>query len=262
MNDLQLPGLRSFLGSLRAQLFLWAALPVALVLIALAFTGVYSHQSAMRRFVAERDLRLARLQAVLIQDAILHGTILSDGTGMEYYLRIAQPAEGVRSYVVDARGTVVRSLGELQPGEDLGQHPGVRWALGRTEGASEVPMPGDSPLIISAVRIETMDWWVILEEPVDEVLGTVLRLSSVIPVVALAAGLIAALSPSMWGSELSCDRCRVFLKRQHGWAGVTSLPLKVLWVASRRSCNSRAPCGRWALGSRATREGWRTTWQP
>ncbi len=47
------------LRGLRAQIVLWTILPLTLVLIGVAFTGVYSHEQAMRDLVAERDLALA-----------------------------------------------------------------------------------------------------------------------------------------------------------------------------------------------------------
>ncbi|MGD8969036.1 MAG: hypothetical protein PVI07_16135, partial [Anaerolineae bacterium] len=55
------------LRSLHVQLFLWAVLPVTLVVIALAFTGVYAHQRRMRDFVAERDLTLVRMTAHVVE---------------------------------------------------------------------------------------------------------------------------------------------------------------------------------------------------
>jgi len=48
---------------LRAQLILWTILPLTLILIGVAFTGVYSHERYMRKLVAERDQALAGLYA-------------------------------------------------------------------------------------------------------------------------------------------------------------------------------------------------------
>jgi len=74
--------MRRWFKSLQAQLFLWAILPVTFVIIALAFTGVYTHQQTMRDFVAERDLALARLTARMVEDGLAHGVVGIDGTGL------------------------------------------------------------------------------------------------------------------------------------------------------------------------------------
>jgi signal transduction histidine kinase len=51
------------LRGLRVQIVLWTVLPLTLVLIGVAFTGVYSHERAMRDLVQERDRALAEVSA-------------------------------------------------------------------------------------------------------------------------------------------------------------------------------------------------------
>ena len=55
---------------LSAQIALWTVLPLTLVLIGVAFTGVYSHEQAMRDLVAERDQALATVSASQIADQL------------------------------------------------------------------------------------------------------------------------------------------------------------------------------------------------
>ena len=52
---------------LAAQIVLWTVLPLTLVLIGVAFTGVYSHEQAMRSMVEERDRALAVVTAAEVQ---------------------------------------------------------------------------------------------------------------------------------------------------------------------------------------------------
>ncbi len=67
------------LRGLRIQIILWTILPLTLVLIGIAFTGVYSHQRSMRALVEERDRTLAQVQAALLGEVFyqraeaLHG---------------------------------------------------------------------------------------------------------------------------------------------------------------------------------------------
>jgi len=169
-------------------------LPLTLLLIGVAFVGIRSHEQAMLEFAAARDLRQTQLEAVLIRDGLLHGTILPDGTGLEYILRIAAPGSEVRLYVVDASGRVLSSLGIPEAGQNLWEHPGVRWALQRNSGTVVTELAHGERVLLSAARTEGVAWWVILEEPVDAVLGGILRFSGLVLLLALGAGVISLLT--------------------------------------------------------------------
>jgi len=56
---------------LAAQIVLWTVLPLTLVLIGVAFTGVYSHEQAMRSLVEERDQALATASAGQVREVLL-----------------------------------------------------------------------------------------------------------------------------------------------------------------------------------------------
>jgi hypothetical protein len=49
---------------------LWTVLPLSLVLIGVAFTGVYSHEQAMRALVQERDQALALVSAAQVDELL------------------------------------------------------------------------------------------------------------------------------------------------------------------------------------------------
>ncbi|HSJ58224.1 MAG TPA: hypothetical protein VLC95_13655, partial [Anaerolineae bacterium] len=55
---------------LRVQIVLWMVVPLTLVLIGVAFTGVYSHEQAMRELVQERDRALAIVSAGQVRDLV------------------------------------------------------------------------------------------------------------------------------------------------------------------------------------------------
>ncbi len=58
------------LRGLRAQIVLWTLLPLTLVLIGVAFTGIYSHERAMRTLVQDRDQALAAASAAQVRDLL------------------------------------------------------------------------------------------------------------------------------------------------------------------------------------------------
>ncbi len=56
--------------SLRTQILLWTILPLAAILIGVAYLDVNSHQRAMRDLVEERDSALARVAAARVSEAL------------------------------------------------------------------------------------------------------------------------------------------------------------------------------------------------
>ncbi len=61
---------------LRTQILLWTILPLAAILIGVAYVGVSSHQQAMREMVEERDGALARVTAARVSEVLLNRTAL------------------------------------------------------------------------------------------------------------------------------------------------------------------------------------------
>jgi signal transduction histidine kinase len=62
------------LRGLTIQIVLWTVLPLTLVLIGVAFTGVYSHEQSMQRLVQERDQALAVVNAAQASDRLQEQT--------------------------------------------------------------------------------------------------------------------------------------------------------------------------------------------
>jgi signal transduction histidine kinase len=188
--------MRRPLRSLHAQLFLWAVMPVTFAIIALAFTGVYSHQQAMRDFAAERDLALARLTARMVEDGLAHGTVNVDGSGLMAWM---QPLTGDQPglvFIVDREGRVLSHPDLAQLGRDLGDDPGMAVVLGQREGF--VILPTDDAetggaVLVAFAPVATTNWSVLVQEPVEGIVGPILRLSSLAPIVAVGAGVLSLL---------------------------------------------------------------------
>ena len=185
--------MRHWLRSLHAQLFLWAVLPVTFVVIALAFTGVYAHQQAMRDFVIERDLALARLTARMVGDGLAHGIVGADGSGLSVWMPPDTDDQPGAVIVVDSQG---RALSHPDPGRigvDLNADPGVAEALQRRYGAFIVTDEAAGPTVVAFAPVVGTGWVVLVQEPVEELIGPILRLSSLAPIVAIGAGVLSLL---------------------------------------------------------------------
>jgi signal transduction histidine kinase len=185
--------MRRWFRSLQAQLFLWAILPITFVVITLAFTGVYAHQQTMRDFAAERDLALARLIAQRVEDGIAHGVVDFDGAGLTPWMsRMVEDRVGT-VIVVDCEGTVLAHPDAQRVGDTLRAHPGVTAALAQREGAVVVPGDDGQSELVAFAPVTGTDWLVLVQEPVGELIGPILRFSSLGPIVAVGAGLLSLL---------------------------------------------------------------------
>jgi len=176
---------------LEVQLWLWAVLPLTLVLVAVTFTGVYSHQHAMRDFVAERDAAMANLYARQIEDGLAHGAVYLDGSGLGLIVRDARIGKRGVIYVVDTGGHALIHPDSATVGTDLSASPTVRQAMGALSGTVEGRLADGVETIASFATVGETHWRVIVEEPVADVIVPILRFSSLVPVLVAAAVILS-----------------------------------------------------------------------
>jgi signal transduction histidine kinase len=185
--------MRRWYRSLYAQLFLWAILPVTFAIVAVAFTGIYGHQQTMRDFVAERDLDLVRLGGRIIEDGLAHGTVASDGAGLAEWFAGMLREDVLDLMVVDSQGRVLAHPDEELVGADLHADLGVAAALEQSEGSIIIPDKDEELVLVAFAPLEVVDWVVIVSEPVEGLIGPILRFPTLAPIAAGAAGLISLL---------------------------------------------------------------------
>lgn len=176
---------------LEVQLWLWAILPLTLVLVAVTFTGVYSHQQAMRDFVAERDSTMASLYARQIDDALAHGSVLLDGSGLALVVQDARVGERGVIYVVDEQGHALYHPAPAVIGDSLLSNPAVRQAVGALSGTVDGRFPDGTETLASFATVGETRWRVLVEEPVADVIVPILRFSSIVPILVAAAVLLS-----------------------------------------------------------------------
>ena len=169
-------------------------LPFTFVIIALAFTGVYAHQRAMRDFVADRDLSLARLAARIVADGLAHGVVSPDGEGLSAWMPPLFENQPQTASLIVVNGT-----GEILAHSDSQEEPvvpsnlGITQALQQREGFVIVPTDQHGPLLVTFAPVAGTDWEILVREPVDEIVGPILRLSSLAPAVAVGAAVVSLL---------------------------------------------------------------------
>ncbi len=183
-----------WIRSLQAQLFLWAVLPLTFALIAVAFTGVSAHQRTMQSFVARRNLALARLMAQSVESGLAHGFLDPAGKDLTTWFSplLDNPQEQATLVVVDDQGRALFHSDPALVGADLTHAPGVVSARSAGEGVTVVEGT-EGPQLAAFAPVRGTGWIVLVEEPVEGLLGPILRLSGLAPVVAGGAGLISLL---------------------------------------------------------------------
>lgn len=167
---------------LQVQLWLWAILPITLVLVAFTFTGVYGHQRAMRDFVYERDVAMATLYAKQINDGLAHGTILLDGTGLPLIMGSGGIGQNGIIYIVTSGGGVLFHPDGQRVGDSLTDDPAVEAAQTAYVGTAQGRLPSGEATLASFATVPETGWKVLVEEPVSDVIVPILRLSSTLPV--------------------------------------------------------------------------------
>jgi signal transduction histidine kinase len=174
------------------QLFLWAVMPVTFVLIAFSFTGVYSHQQTMRDFVVERDAAMAHLLAQMVQDGLAHGVVGGDGSELRQWMALDERDVPGTVSVLDPDGIALVHSQPDRVGADVKDTPGVIEALARREGFVIV-QDGGEPVLVTFAPVRGSPWTVVIREPVQDLLGPLLRFPSLVPAIAIGAGVLSLL---------------------------------------------------------------------
>jgi signal transduction histidine kinase len=181
---------RRWYRRLQVQLWLWAIVPVTLVMVVVTLSGVSNHESTMHHFVFERDLALARLLGRQIDDALLYGTLRADGLDLGMIITDARVGQRGAIYVVDSAGRVIFHPNREQVGQDLSGEPVIRQALSGTEGSGSGHTTEGARTLVSFASVSATGWRVLVDEPEADVIVPVLRFTSFLPpLVALAVAL-------------------------------------------------------------------------
>ncbi|TET52088.1 MAG: HAMP domain-containing protein [Anaerolineales bacterium] len=185
--------LHRWLRSLHAQLILWAVLPITFFVVALAFTGIYTHQQEMQTFVADRNLALAQLSARSLEDSLAHGTVAREGSDLAVWAAQMVIGDAGQILVVDSEGRALVHPDAERIGSYVGDVPAVVAALQEREGVVVVSGGDDGETLAAFAAVNGTDWVVLVQEPVEGLIGPILRFSSLAPVVGLGAGLLSVL---------------------------------------------------------------------
>ena len=181
-----------WLHSLQMQLILWAVLPITLVIIGLALTGVYSHERAMVDFVITRDRVLVDLTALRLEEALVRGELAPDGRDLDLWLPSTADALPGALVVLTEEGELLAQGG----GSTVAAHevlPALDELRTTGTGAADLALASGESVVMVAAQVPGVGWWVITWNFTDDIFGPVLRFSNLGPIAAAVATGLAIL---------------------------------------------------------------------
>jgi len=129
----------------------------------------------------------------MVEDGLAHGVVGVDSTGLASWMSQMVGDQIGTVLVVDGEGTVLAHPDSQQIGAGLQTDPGVIAALAQREGAVVVTGDDGKPAMIAYAPVAGTDWVVLMREPVEDLIGPILRFSSLAPIVAVGAGILSLL---------------------------------------------------------------------
>lgn len=180
-------------GRLQVQLSLWFVLPLILVLVALTLNSAYNNQEVVRSLTTERNLTVASLYAQRIDEALTFKTVLPDGQGLPDVMGQAQVGQRGVAYIVDVNGHMLFHPDPAYPGLNPDSPPAVLPAADSITGTFSSRFADGSPTLVSYATVTQTHWRVLVEEPIPDAIVPLLRASTTLPLLLVAAGLLSLL---------------------------------------------------------------------
>ncbi len=199
---MKLPLFSFSLHGLRAQVLLWTVLPLTILLIIFAFSGVSSHQSSMRALAIEENSRLVGALARLItsqrenyawRNDIPVEQVHANDLDLNTLLAVEHPHAVGTVALLDYDGSVLFSRGNLPPNNAILDWLGVAEVLA---GKSDVLFTSDTMHgdVIAYAPIPNTRWSLIIREAWHSLTDPLIRIEQVMPFVLFTATAISLLT--------------------------------------------------------------------
>ncbi len=210
--------MRRLLNGFYAQLLLVTVLPLTLILSAVAFGALAMHQESMRSLVAERDMRAVMTTAKMLSDLLTRcaeeasaGASATPAISSAVAQACVTPSvlnalinpmpehRRADAYVFDRAGNVVAHTDPQRVGMKVDAHAGVTEALRGSHGTQYQ----DDPIthvehVVSFAALQLPEGneplGLIIEEPWEDVIDPMMRISLAAPLVLFPVTLLAAMA--------------------------------------------------------------------
>jgi len=192
---MKLPAFSFSLYGLRAQVLLWTVLPLTILLIIFAFSGVSSHQSSMRALAIEENSRLVEALSRLIslerenyawRNGISFDQIQVNDLDLNTLLAVEHPNAVGTVALLGQDGEVLFSRGTVPSDNTVLSWPGVSEVLNNENGVlfTSESMHGD---VIAYAPVPNTNWSLIIREAWHSLTDPLMRIEQVLPFVLFTA---------------------------------------------------------------------------
>ncbi|MCC6611862.1 MAG: hypothetical protein IT320_00210 [Anaerolineae bacterium] len=191
----------SLLG-LRAQVLLWTVLPLTILLIIFAFSGVSSHQSSMRALAVDENTRLiealSRLIAIQVENyaqrqQISPDQVLANDLDLNSLLAVEHPNSTGTVALLNHDGSVLFSRGTIPPNDNMMTWPGVAPVLAGESGAL-FTLDTEHDDVVVYTPIPNTRWSLIIREAWHSLTDPLIRFEQVTPFILFTATAISLLT--------------------------------------------------------------------
>jgi signal transduction histidine kinase len=187
---------------LRAQVLLWTVLPLTILLIIFAFSGVNSHQASMRALAVHENTRLiealsrliaAQVDSYALRQQIPPDQVQADDLDLDSLLAVEHPNSVGTVALLDQDGTVLFSRGVLPAAEDIPNWPGVAQVLAGESGAlfTSDNEHGD---VVVYTPVPNTRWSLLIREAWHSLTDPLIRFEQVTPFILFTATAISLLT--------------------------------------------------------------------
>jgi signal transduction histidine kinase len=196
------PSFSFSLHGLRAQVLLWTALPLTILLIIFAFSGVSSHQSSMRILVVEENSRLVSAFVRLIssqrenyawRNDLPVEQVQADHLDLNTLLAVEHPHAVGTVALLDADGKVLFSRGNVLRSDEMLRWSGIADVLAGKTGVffTSETIHGD---VIAYAPVPNTGWSLVIREAWHSLTDPIIQIEQVMPLVLFTATAISLLT--------------------------------------------------------------------
>jgi signal transduction histidine kinase len=190
------------LWALQVQVLLWTVLPLTILLIIFAFSGVSSHQSSMRELAVDENIRLvgalsrliaSEAEMYAIRNEIPLNQVRASDLDLNTLLAVEHPHSTGTVALLDAYGTVLFSRGVPPPADNILSWHGVAEVLADESGASftSASLYGE---VVAYAPVPNTNWSLIIREAWHSLTDPLIRYAQVTPFILFTATVISLLT--------------------------------------------------------------------
>jgi signal transduction histidine kinase len=187
------------LHGLRAQVLLWTVLPLTILLIIFAFSGVNSHQNSMQSLAIEENSRLitalarllvAETKLYVVEQRLTLAAVQAHKLDLNRLLAVEHPHTIGTVALLDEQGRVLFSRGTPPPDHPLQAWLGVEAPI--ADGSVE--FIGEHGDVVAYTPIADLGWILVIRESWHALTDPLFQIEQILPLILFTATAVSLLT--------------------------------------------------------------------